>query len=37
MKITQSNLRKYHLSYCSVCKNKEMTLKEGIICGLTNK
>ena len=33
----QLNLRKYHLSFCSVCKNKEMNLKEGIICGLTNK
>jgi len=36
MKI-QQNLRKYHLSFCSVCKNKEMNLKEGIICSLTKQ
>jgi hypothetical protein len=29
--------RKYHLSFCTVCENKEISFKEGTICGLTKK
>ena len=35
--MTDPNLRKYQLTFCSVCKNKEITLKEGTICGLTKQ
>src|SRR5690606_8472787 len=31
------NLRKYQLSFCVVCKNKEYSFKEGVICGLTKQ
>jgi len=31
------NLRKYQLSFCVVCKNKEHSFKEGAICSLTKQ
>ncbi len=32
-----SNQRKFHLSFCRTCKNRRLNLKNGIICGLTEK
>jgi hypothetical protein len=32
-----SNQRKFHLSFCRICKNRESNLENGIICGLTEK
>jgi hypothetical protein len=29
--------RKYHLSYCKICKNKLLNIKVGIECGITNQ
>jgi hypothetical protein len=29
--------REYHLSFCKICKNKKPSLKEGLICSLTEK
>lgn len=29
--------RDYHLSFCKICKNREVSLKQGLICSLTEK
>ncbi|WP_158850979.1 hypothetical protein [Algibacter sp. L1A34] len=29
--------REYHLSFCKICKNRKSSLKEGLICNLTEK
>ncbi|WP_299156842.1 hypothetical protein [uncultured Tenacibaculum sp.] len=29
--------RKYHLPFCKICKNRKKSLKEGVICSLTEK
>ncbi|WP_152286644.1 hypothetical protein [Flavicella marina] len=34
---TDPNLRKYQLSFCTVCTNKEINFKEGTICSLTKQ
>ena len=31
------NKRYYHLSFCKICKNRKPSLKEGLICNLTEK
>lgn len=35
--MTISNKRKFHLSFCRICKNRKPSLENGIICGLTNQ
>lgn len=32
-----SNQRKFHLSFCKICKNRKLNLDNGLICGLTGK
>jgi len=29
--------REYHLTFCKICKNQQMDLSQGLICGLTGK